>query len=413
MPRSPSSARTPSTRTSRPTICVLSPFFRNRSRPHPRLTIPPLPHSDLPRLPPMTPQRPPLRPQAAHRAQDNRHPRLGALVLCKDHYEPQRSCFCGVCLCDGVLGCMVKQDLVRVAQEALAHAERALWKMGQIYHGGCGERRVRGARGGGEDGREGAARGGDGGTRRDRGQRGRGDVPQRLCDVSRVSRRVALALCALSNTTAVAPEDAETSLLRSLRCVAPGVFAPMDPLMRAAVSALLDLGEGTVHNVLAVAGERQWLCAHTRWAELMGQVVTARRSNAGGGYNTSGATNANTGADRGRQDYSGYATTVLVKSGDRGRRRAQSASLESVEEYEEHQRQQKRPCDSDAYANNAVNNAAYARAGYTNTTTVDDYLLDEDDYDLYDDEEDDDDDDLELDGELDGRRGGGARPPLE
>ncbi|KAJ7089580.1 hypothetical protein C8R44DRAFT_440190 [Mycena epipterygia] len=195
MPRSPSSARTPSTRTSRPTICVLSPFFRNRSRPHPRLTIPPLPHSDLPRLPPMTPQRPPLRPQAAHRAQDNRHPRLGALVLCKDHYEPQRSCFCGVCLCDGVLGCMVKQDLVRVAQEALAHAERALWKMGQIYHGGCGERRVRGARGGGEDGREGAARGGDGGTRRDRGQRGRGDVPQRLCDVSRVSRRVALALC--------------------------------------------------------------------------------------------------------------------------------------------------------------------------------------------------------------------------
>ncbi|KAJ7077070.1 hypothetical protein C8R44DRAFT_116860 [Mycena epipterygia] len=52
----------------------------------------------------------------------------------------------------------------------------------------------------------------------------------------------------------------------------------------------------------------------------MGQAVAARRFNTGGGYNT---TNANPGVDRGRQDYSGYAMTVLVKSGDRGSRRAQ------------------------------------------------------------------------------------------
>ncbi|KAJ7077071.1 hypothetical protein C8R44DRAFT_116956 [Mycena epipterygia] len=62
--------------------------------------------------------------------------RLGAVVLCKDHYERRRTRFCGVCLRDGVLGRMVRQDLVRVAQEALAHAEHALWEVGQIYHGG-------------------------------------------------------------------------------------------------------------------------------------------------------------------------------------------------------------------------------------------------------------------------------------
>ncbi|KAJ7105370.1 hypothetical protein C8R44DRAFT_746062 [Mycena epipterygia] len=303
--------------------------------------------------------------------------RLGAVVLCKDHYERRRTRFCGVCLRDGVLGRMVKQDLVRVAQEALAHAEHALWEVGQIYHGGHPAM---------DAAWEARAAAGEAVAKAQRAEEtaGLGEIADneddatfpgvhatcRACRAEWLWRCAVLASApaptsntsnsalAFSNTTAAAPEDAETPLLRSLGCAAPGVFAPMDPLVRAAVSAFVDLGEGTVHNVLLVAGERQWLRAHTRWAELMGQAVAARRFNAGGGYNT---TNANPGADRGRQDYSGYATTVLVKSGDRGRRRARSVSLESVEEYDEHQKQQKRPAvATDAYANNAANNAAYA-----------------------------------------------------
>lgn len=139
---------------------------------------------------------------------------------------------------------------------------------------------------------------------------------------------------ALSNPTAAAPEDAETPLLRSLGCAAPGVFAPMGPLVRAAVFAFLDLGEGMVHNVFIVTGERQWLRA-----DALGGAHGAGGRRAAlqcrGGCTTGGTTAANPGADRGRQDSSGYATMVLVKSGDRWRRRGRSASLESMEEYDE------------------------------------------------------------------------------
>ncbi|KAJ7144667.1 hypothetical protein C8R44DRAFT_146115 [Mycena epipterygia] len=375
-------------RVARPAIRTLSPIFRLRPRLHPRRSIPPLPH-------PLAYACLPCRlnaPTSGHGLHTGRKTigtlRPGVVVLCKDHYEQRRSRFCGVYLRDGVLGRMVKQDFVCLAQEALTHAERPLWEVGQIYHQGHPAA---------DAAREARAAAGDDHACRAEWHWGCAvfaSVPASFSN----STSNSTSTLALSNTTPSVPEDAETPLPHSLGCVTPGVFVPTEPVVRAAVSAFLNLGDGTVQNVLVVRGERQWLRAHTCWSELMEQAVAARRFNAGG-YNTSAA---NPGVDHGRQDYSDYATTVLVNSGDRGQRRARNASLESVEEYDERQKQQKRPvAPTDAYANNAANNAAYARAGNTNTTTADDYLLDKDDYDLYNDEEEDENDNLELDGELD------------
>ncbi|KAJ7259177.1 hypothetical protein B0H12DRAFT_1218168 [Mycena haematopus] len=116
----------------------------------------------------------------------------------------------------------------------------------------------------------------------------------------------------------------------------PGLFWPEDAVVKAAVSAFLELGEGTINHVLVVAGERGWLRAQTRWAELMKQAMAAKRWGEG---TTAQAAPA-------------YPQTVLVTRADRER-----------------------------YANNAANIAAYARAGYTPSSYSDehyDYSCDED-----------------------------------
>jgi hypothetical protein len=72
--------------------------------------------------------------------------------------------------------------------------------------------------------------------------------------------------------------DAEmgNELLGSLGCTAPARFTPSDPIVRGALAAFVDLGEGTVKDVLVVAGECGWLRAQTRWTELMHQALAAQ-----------------------------------------------------------------------------------------------------------------------------------------
>lgn len=99
-----------------------------------------------------------------------------------------------------------------------------------------------------------------------------------------------------------------------------------------------------MQHVLVVAGERARLRNETRWGTLMGQVVAARKFNEG--------------AERGgRRDHSRYAMTKLVNS-----RRARSVSLESCDPDDPRKRG---GGTTNADANNAANNAAYARAGCT------------------------------------------------
>lgn len=54
-------------------------------------------------------------------------------------------------------------------------------------------------------------------------------------------------------------------------------FEPEDWEARQAVDAFLDLGEGTIKDVLALALEKQWLRAHTKIAEISGQAMAASR----------------------------------------------------------------------------------------------------------------------------------------
>ncbi|KAJ7494536.1 hypothetical protein B0H11DRAFT_2227342 [Mycena galericulata] len=142
----------------------------------------------------------------------------------------------------------------------------------------------------------------------------------------------------------------------------PGFFSPPDPQVRSTPTAFVDLAEGTVNHVLVGAGARGWLRTHTRWAELMGQALAARKFNAGAG-----------GGER------GYATTRLVKSADRPTRgRGRNLSLESVDD--DSGRGGRTGTGTEAYANNAANAAVYARAAYTNTS-ADEYDLPHEDYD--------------------------------
>ncbi|KAJ6461541.1 WD40-repeat-containing domain protein [Mycena vulgaris] len=91
---------------------------------------------------------------------------------------------------------------------------------------------------------------------------------------------------------------------------------------------------------------RAWVAAR---ADALGG---ARRSPRGGGGDGGGAP---------QRDYTGIATVRFVKSADRRRRR--SLNVESADAFEIEE-------DAGAYTNNAVNSGAYARAGYTNTTTT-------------------------------------------
>ncbi|KAJ7705929.1 hypothetical protein B0H14DRAFT_3026889 [Mycena olivaceomarginata] len=64
-------------------------------------------------------------------------------------------------------------------------------------------------------------------------------------------------------------------------CTAPASFSPTDPVVRGALAAFVDFGDGTTHQVLAVAGECGWLHARTRWTEFMKQALAAERFSCG------------------------------------------------------------------------------------------------------------------------------------
>ncbi|KAF7326448.1 hypothetical protein MVEN_02615400 [Mycena venus] len=186
-----------------------------------------------------------------------------------------------------------------------------------------------------------------------------------------------------------------------------GKSSSADCVAKGAVSAFIVLDEGSVNNVLVVAGERGWLRVQTRWAEMMERAMAAKRWGAG---EATATTTTRQGHD--------YSQAVLVTRDQRdGReksrgdprreqeerlrganrtRRGRSRSLESVD-------------PNDRYTNNDTNAAAYARAGYTTTQShaspagYYDYDEEELGSELTDDEdyldEDDDEYDLDEDGE--------------
>ncbi|KAJ6517111.1 hypothetical protein DFH09DRAFT_1373701 [Mycena vulgaris] len=144
-----------------------------------------------------------------------------------------------------------------------------------------------------------------------------------------------------------ANKNAKTSGI-SCCCTLPGVFRPEDNVVKGAVSAFVELGEGSVPHVLVIAGERGWLKAQTRWTDMLRLAMAAKRWGAG---------EATT---RGGHDYS---QTVLATRGkerslradrDRQRSRARSASLESIDPYRPLTKEE----EDQRYANNAVNAAA-------------------------------------------------------
>ncbi|KAJ7434547.1 hypothetical protein FB451DRAFT_1571923 [Mycena latifolia] len=357
-------------------------------------------------------------------------PRVGMVALCREHHGARRGRWCGVCFVDGELARMVRLEALRNAQEELARAENALraarWEVDRAAGvraaggGSVGERALE-ARQAAVDRafevRDGAsealaraqaaeaAAGGAGGDvgiaeNEDEATFPNAHATCRACRAEWLWRSAVHAAAPPSPTPSStssdsssggAPYDRGAELLGALGCAATstgGVYAftPQDPLVRAAVGAFVDLGEGTVQHVLVIAGERGWLRAQTRWAELMGQALAARRFNAGdralsggndrgrgGGGGGGGGAGGRIGED-GKPDYTGFATVRFVKS----KRRRRSLSVESLDEsefldaadYRAERATRAAHKEATAYLNTPANAAAYARAGYTNTNAT-------------------------------------------
>ncbi|KAJ7036982.1 hypothetical protein C8F04DRAFT_1232882 [Mycena alexandri] len=368
--------------------------------------------------------------------------RLGAIPLCKDHYERRRGRWCGVCLLDGELGRAVRGDNVKRAREDLDRAEALVrWVQGGgALPGSSTTTPAAGSAGPAYESRNAAAEalaraqhfeaegmraigaGAGLGPMLGLGVEPSGGITRnedesifpgvhvtcRSCrsewlwryailsaevtsDPGSVGRGVPVAIRALKDTG----EDTETGkeeVMRSLGAsgALPGVFEPQDRTVRGAVSAWVELGEGTVARVLQVAGERGWLRRHTRWGELMGQAVAAKRwsgeaSVAADRGRVAGAGAGAGGAGDDKPDYTGHAQVVFVTREEREQRRARarSASPDSVDGFSRRRGRN----DTAAFANNATNVAAYASAGYTttNTTEYEDY---DEEYEDYDDDDD-------------------------
>ncbi|KAJ7616931.1 hypothetical protein DFH06DRAFT_1483602 [Mycena polygramma] len=403
-------------------------------------------------------------PLGLHRAvRTVRTVRLGVVGVCREHAERRRARWCGVCLWDGEVVRMGRMEALRVARDGVHFAEGAYERARWAAHANIGAHstnpavehaaavvehaRVRLAWAEDEvarlpagdgvvlenedgDGDEGAFAGVVATCRACRAEwvwREAVVVARVARDPTAVTHGLPVPPSALLPTPARGPDD----LLRALGIDIPpapslsshtpssslgrysDLFKPEDSVVRAVLNAFVELGEGTVHHVVVVAGERGWLRARTRWEELMQQAMAARRwgdgVGAGAGMGAGTTTALVHGATPDAQAQEGrrgrgqqQQRVVLVTREERERermekdrrRRARSASLESVD---------RRSADPHAYANNATNAAAYARAGYTTTTTTaseyHDYDLD-DDFDEYDyDSELDSDIDLEMDEE--------------
>ncbi|KAJ7511098.1 hypothetical protein B0H11DRAFT_2268941 [Mycena galericulata] len=332
-------------------------------------------------------------------------PRLGPIAVCREHAERRRTRFCGVCLRDAELARSVRAEAVKYARDDLARAEHALQTARWMNAGRGSMEAAYDVRDAAEDavrvaeeavkGAAGMSGPGEGvGVNEDEATFQGVHATCRACRAEWLWRQALVAAGERDADWEGGEEDTEKErerdsdrdgrgmeLLRALgaNVSQPGYFSPPDPQVRSTLTAFVDLAEGTVNHVLVVAGERGWLRTHTRWAELMGQALAARKFNAGAG-----------GGDRG---YAGYATTRLVKSADRPRGRGRSLSPESVDdeyafgELGDGQRGRGGRTGTEAYANNAANVAVYASAGYTNTSA--------DEYDLLDEEYDEDDSELE------------------
>ncbi|KAK7013645.1 hypothetical protein R3P38DRAFT_2638800 [Favolaschia claudopus] len=337
--------------------------------------------------------------------------------VCREHtYSASRAArSCGVCFVDGELGRRARGEAVRVAREEVARAEAQAgvgfggFGLGRWGAGG-GMYEMGRAAGAGEEARKQAAaylekakaavdqararlqraeedaygRGGHaggGGTllmgdagvadNEDEGAFPGTPATCRNCRAEWLWRYAVLDaglakdVPAVSGGLSIAPG---TSL--GARAGVMGYFWPEDAIVKALVSAYVELGEGTVEGVLAAAKERGWLRTHTRWGELMKQALASKR------WGDAAASGGGSGGGGGRPGEG-----VLVPKG----RRARSASPESVDGMREVR-----------YANNEANKAVYARAGYVTTTSED---LDADlqaelDLELLEDE---DEDDSELD----------------
>ncbi|KAK6995898.1 hypothetical protein R3P38DRAFT_2737145 [Favolaschia claudopus] len=345
-------------------------------------------------------------------------PRNGVVHVCREHaYSASRAPrSCGVCFVDGELGRRARGEAVRVAREEVARAEAGMgvgfgfgrwgagagvYEIGRAASGPGGEEarkqaaaylekakaaveqaRARLQRAeedaygrGGHAGGSGALLMGDAGVadNEDEGAFPGTAATCRNCRAEWLWRYAILDaglakdVPAVSGGLSLAPG---TALMRSLgaRAGAMGCFWPEDAIVKALVSAYVELGEGTVEQVLGAAKERGWLRTHTRWGELMKQALASKRwgdGAAGGGGGSGGA---------GGRPGEG----VLVPTG----RRARSPSPESVDGMREVR-----------YANNEANKAVYARAGYV---TDDEYNNYDPDLDL----EEEDEDDSELEDEL-------------
>ncbi|KAJ7214863.1 hypothetical protein GGX14DRAFT_696527 [Mycena pura] len=304
-------------------------------------------------------------------------PRLGHISVCKEHYDRRRARWCAVCLKDGDIARASRHEALRMAREELARAEHAVahlprWSPDLDEAAMMAAMQARQAA---YDAVMRAQRAEEEGTHFDGGVADNEDedvfpgvhATCRACRAEWLWRFALLATGVARDPAAVRmglpvpasaldPVVPGSEPLTTLGCTtaAVGVFNPLDSLVRAAVSAFLELGEGSVNQVLTVAGERAWLRTETRWTELMGQALAARRFNSGGG-----------GAFIAEQPL-GWVQPEPT------RRRERSVSPESVDGDDHDVR---RASQTDVYANNAANAAAYARAGYT--TSTDEYDVDE------------------------------------
>ncbi|KAF8142641.1 hypothetical protein K438DRAFT_1691906 [Mycena galopus ATCC 62051] len=118
--------------------------------------------------------------------------------------------------------------------------------------------------------------------------------------------RAGVALLPVHGPDAMEQYGQELLRVMGIRSSQPFQFDPEDAVVKSAVDAFVELGEGTVNRVLVVARERGWLREHTRWPELMKEATAAERL---GDVSAAAATTTATGTG---QDEAKQGQIVLV-----------------------------------------------------------------------------------------------------
>ncbi|KAJ7711230.1 hypothetical protein B0H14DRAFT_3021201 [Mycena olivaceomarginata] len=230
--------------------------------------------------------------------------RLGAAALCKEHAGARRLRYCGVCMIDGDIARRVREDALRMAQEDLARTNSALGQARYHMHSlgsapppthpafavhANGKALLDAAQAAAEQAHTRVQRameavGWPGHPVMDAGVAENEDetvFPGWLWRYALLSARVVgeEEAAALGRGLVVGKGVAIPAAADALGVTgaSPGMFWPEDAAVKGAVNAFVELGEGTVNSVLAVAGERGWLRVQTRWVELMQQAMAAKR----------------------------------------------------------------------------------------------------------------------------------------